>query len=327
VLVSQNEAVAGEIRLVVRGYTNGVYFVPSPMPKEKPLLKIKVTGPDLKPGHIPIPLLVRICGEAQKAINRQAEALSGKRSLRTGPPTAQVAQECTMDLVGLKKGSTTLHFVPAGPDQKALYPISIEAVSAVGEALKFVNRKRNNTPPPDVGVLDSLNHLGEVFGSGIDNLKWIVPAHNGTGQVTAQFNAKVLPKLKARLQPTLPLGPEATRKQFDSFEGTLELGEGKGRIVPAVGAPTLFNFGPEKAAAVLEATTKPVKAKLDPKTHKLRDIEVSSFGKGDFFASKTIDQLIAEQHVKPIADFSLFESLSDDDVDDLIAEIHQGRQG
>jgi hypothetical protein len=299
------------------------------MSKEKPLLKIRVTGPDLKPGHIPVPLLVKICGEAQRAINRQAEALTGKRSLRPGPPTLQVAQECTMDLVGVKKGSTTLHFVPAGPEQAVLYPISIEAISAVGEALKFVNRKRNTTPPPDIGVLDSLNNLGEVFDSGVDNLKWIVPAHNGTRQVTAQFNAKVLPKLKAQLQPVLHFAlAEPWSQSSDSFEGTLELTEGKGRIVPAVGPPTPFTFGSDQAAAVLEATKKPVKATLERKTHKLRDVEVASlFGRSDFFASKSIDQLISEQHVKPITDFDIFESLSDDDVDDLLAEIHQGRQG
>jgi hypothetical protein len=319
---------ADTIKLVVRGYVDGIYFCPSPMPKEKPLLTIKLTGPDLRPGHIPIPLLVKICGEAQRAINRQAEVLTGKRSLRPGPPTLQVAQECTMDLVGVKKGSTTLHFVPAGPEQAVLYPISIEAISAVGEALKFVNRKRNTTPPPDIGVLDSLNNLGDVFDSGVDYLKWIVPAHNGTRQVSAKFDAKVLPKLKAQLQPLLPLGQEPPKPQpSDSFEGTLELGEGKGRIVPAVGSPTLFNFGPDQAAAVLEATKKPVKATVDAKTHKLRDIELASFpGKGDFFALKTIEQLIAEQGVKPIEDLEAFGTLSDDEVESLIAEIHQGRQ-
>lgn len=298
------------------------------MTKERPLLKIKVTGPALRPGHIPVPLLVKICGEAQRAINRQAEALAGKPSLRPGPATAEVAQECTLDLVGLRKGSTTLDFVPAS-EQKSLLPIGIEAVSAVGAALKFVNRKRSKAPPPDIGVLDSLNNLGEVFASGIDSLKWTVPAHNGTRQTTVQFNAKVLPNLKAHLQPAFHLYDESPGAQTsDSFEGRLELTEGRGRIVPAVGTPTLFNFGSDKATAVLEATRKPVKATLDHKTRKLRDIEVSGFaGKGDFFASKTIDQLVAEQHVKPITDFSAFGSLSDDDVDDLIAEIHQGRQG
>jgi hypothetical protein len=296
------------------------------MPKEKPLLKIRVTGPGLRSGHIPIPLLLKICSEAQKAVNRQAKAFAGK-SLGPGRHTAEVVQECTLDLVGLKKGSTTLDFVPAS-DQQSLLPIGMEAVSGVSAALQFVTRKRGKAPAPDIAVLDSLNSLGEVFTSGVEKLQWIVPAHNGTKRVSAEFNAKVLPKLKAQLQPRLPLAQESPDTQpSDSFEGTLELTEGKGRIVPAVGPPTLFNFGSDKATAVLEATRKPVRATVDAKTHKLRDIELANLpGKGDFFSSKTIDQLIAEQGVRPIDDLSLFGTLSDDEVDALLAEIHQGRQ-
>jgi hypothetical protein len=325
-----NLGTRASIRLVVRGYVDGIYFCPSPMPKEKPLLKIRVVGRGLRPGHIPVPLLLKICGEAQRAVNRQAEALAGKKSLRPGPPTAEVAQECTLDLVGLKKGSTTLDFVQAS-EQQSLLPIGMEAVSGVGAALKFVSGKHGKAPLPDYGVLNSLSSLGEIFqgDSPVEKLQWIVPAHNGTKRISTEFNAKLVPKLRAHLQPTLPLAEESLGTQpSDSFEGTLELTEGKGRIVPAVGSPTQFSFGSDQATAVLEATKKPVKATLDPKTHKLRDIEVASlFGKSDFFASKSIDQLVAEQHVKPITDFSVFASLSDDDVDDLIAEMHHGRQG
>jgi hypothetical protein len=302
------------------------------MRKEKPLLKIKVTGPHLRPGHIPVPLLLKICGEAQKAINRQAEALAGKRSLRPGRATAHVAQECTLDLVGLKKGSTTLDFVPAS-DQRSLLPTGIEAVSAVGTALQFVASKRNTaTLPPDFGVLDSLKNLGDVFDSGVEKLQWIVPAHNGTKRVSAEFNAKVLPRLKARLQAVLPLNQASSASQPSSpLEGTLELAEGKGRIVPAIGSPTLFSFGSDKAETVLGATRKPVRATVDPKTHKLEGIEITSppvlDGEREFFVAKTIDQLIADQRVKPVHDLSVFGSLSDDDVDDLIVAIHQGRQG
>src|SRR5258708_2480774 len=44
---------------------------------------------------------------------------------------------------------------------------------------------------------------------------------------------------------------------------------GSVHIVPAFGSPTLFSFGSDKAETVLEATRKPVRATVDPKTHKL----------------------------------------------------------
>lgn len=301
------------------------------MRKEKPLLKIKISGRGIKKGHVPVPLLLRICGEAQKAINRQAEALAGKRSLRPGPATAEVAQECTLDLVRLGDNSTTLDFVP-NADQQSLLPIGIEAVSGVGAALKFVTRKRGKAPPPDVGVLDSLNNLGEVFDSGVENLQWIVPAYNGARRITAEFNAKVRPKLQAQLQQVLPLAPASSVSQpLSSVVGTLELGEGKGRIVPAVGVPTQFSFGSDKAETVLEATQKPVRATVDPRTHKLQGIEITSpptlHGDRGFFVAKTIDQLIAEQGIHPITDLKLLAgAIPDEDVDDFVADIYRDRE-
>jgi hypothetical protein len=304
------------------------------MPKEKPLLKIRVVGRGLRPGHIPIPLLLKICGEAQRAINRQAEALAGKRSLRPGPPTTEVAEECTLDLVGLKKGSTTLDFVQAS-DQKSMLPIGIEAVSGVAGTLKFFSGRRRKAPLLDHGVLVALDGLGEVFqgDSDIDKLEWIVPTHNGTKRVKAEFDAKLVPKLKAHLQPMLPLAqqPIGTQIPSSSFEGTLELTEGKGRIVPAVGSPTQFSFGSDQAAAVLEATKKPVKARVDPKTHKLENIEITSGpvidGSRRFFVAKTIEQLIAEQGIHPVKKLtSLAGAIPDEDVDDFVADIYRDRQ-
>jgi hypothetical protein len=303
------------------------------MRKEKPLLTIKVTGPGLRPGHIPVPLLVKICGDAQKAINRQAEFLAGKRSLRPGPPTAEVAQECTLDLIGLRRGSTRLQFVPAS-EQQSLLPIGLEAVAGVGAALHFVTHERSKESPPDFGVLDSLNNLAEIFRSdiGVDKLKWMIPARNGTKGVSVEFNAKALPKLRSQLQSSLRFAVAiSSTRPSDSLEGTLELTEGKARIVPAVGSPTLFSFGSDQAPAVLEATRKPVKATVDPKTHKLENIEITSKpvidGDRSFFAAKTIDQLIAEQGIHPIRDLkSLSGAIPDEDVDDFIADIYRDRQ-
>jgi hypothetical protein len=95
-----------------------------------------MTAPGLRKGHIPIPLLLKICGEAQAAINRRAEALAGERSLRPGPVLAEVARDCTLDLVRLGEGSTTLEFVPAS-DQISLLHTNIDAVSGVGPRLKL----------------------------------------------------------------------------------------------------------------------------------------------------------------------------------------------
>src|SRR6266705_874511 len=57
----------------------------------KPVLQLKVAGPGIRKGRVPVPELVRICQEAQNAINIQ--------------------EECTLELIGIHGNSpTTLDF-------------------------------------------------------------------------------------------------------------------------------------------------------------------------------------------------------------------------
>jgi hypothetical protein len=49
--------------------------------------------------------------------------------------------------------------------------------------------------------------------------------------------------------------------------------------------------------------------------------------KGDFFAAKTIDQLIAEQGVRPVTDISIFAgTIPDEDIDEFVADIYRDRR-
>ncbi len=61
------------------------------------LLQIKVDGPGIQKGRIPIPDLIRICQETQNAVNRQAEAIEGRSTIHPGPVAANIQHECTLD--------------------------------------------------------------------------------------------------------------------------------------------------------------------------------------------------------------------------------------
>ena len=314
------------------------------MAKGKPLFTIKLKLPaGVAPGHIPIPLLLAVCSEAQKAVNRQAEAIGGRNSERPGRYTGSVTRECTLELIGLKKGSTTLDFASTQqqPSLPELQSLSIEAVSGVANTLKAVARQRGKVDAADLGVLEALDDLGGVFDKGVERLQLIVPGIKGQRKrLAADFSPQLLPKIRARKQELLPLnGHGAAQNQSSTlvqvpgdesfFEGLLEPLDGKARISPVAGPPTVVTFSADKAENVYGAMHKPVRVKVEPNTHKLKDIEVTQtqlFPQTEFFVLRSIDQLIAEQRVRPIADPTVFASLSDDDVDALIAEIHQGRQ-
>ena len=81
------------------------------MRKPQPLLTIKISGPGVKPGCVALPVLLKICHEAQEAVNRQAQAIELKTSGK--PMTEAARQGCMLELIALKRGSTALEFAPA----------------------------------------------------------------------------------------------------------------------------------------------------------------------------------------------------------------------
>jgi hypothetical protein len=103
------------------------------------------------------------------------------------------------------------------------------------------------------------------------------------------------------------------------MEGILEVTKGSRCISPAV--------GPGRDVAMRE----PVKARMNSKTHNIEKLATAeprdALGESNFFASKSIGQLMAEQHIQPIADLSVLAgAIPDEDVDAFVAEIYQDRE-
>src|SRR5213594_1382774 len=102
--------------------------------RSKLLLKLKIDGPGVHAGRISVPDLVQICDKAQSAVHRQAEALAGQRTLRRGPVTSDVREECTLELVGISKGSAVLSFDLAKPQLSMAPTVAVDVVWEVGRA-------------------------------------------------------------------------------------------------------------------------------------------------------------------------------------------------
>src|SRR5579859_2361167 len=105
----------------VKKKSTGVKRVPK---HPKYVLKVKVEGPRVHRKGIAVPDLVRICGALQSAVHRQAEAMEkpSAPTLRRGPITAIAQDECTLELIDLKGGSTDLVFRYAKPQQPLPIP-------------------------------------------------------------------------------------------------------------------------------------------------------------------------------------------------------------
>jgi hypothetical protein len=312
--------------------------------KHKPnyVLKLRIDGPGIRSGSISIPDLLHVCKAAQDAVNRQAETMQGNPSLRPGPRTARVYQECTLELFGkIGTGSTVLPFrlAKAQNTLPEMTTFGADVVFRVASAVRQIatNKIPKNGNGYDPGVLASLGFMGEVFDrKTISTIEWNVPRHNGNRPVRAVFNRHVRERVVQRIK-------SPTHKNL-TVEGRLEMADFKEadqkcRIHPPLGQPILCSFDKSNEAEVYEMLRKPVritgKARINPNTGKTEEIQIQTIGLMEellvggknFFAGRSIEELAEAQGVKPLSDPKQLVGgwPAEDDLDDFLEEIYTAR--
>jgi hypothetical protein len=304
------------------------------------VLTLKVRGPGVRSGRIPVPELIRICRDAQKAVTRQAEAMQGRRStVHPGPSTLPIQQECTLELVGLKKGSTTLQFGLAKPqlplpDQLTL---GTDVVFEVGQTIKALNNG-NHREDIDVGVLEGLYDLGAIIKSkDVSELEWIVPRLGARKIIKAKFTDKVRERVAQRLS-----SPRTERLHVD---GVLDMADFKPqdqkcRIDPAIGASVICTFDERQANKVQGLLRKPIRvtgiATFVPDSTRIDILRIDSIeplpslslGEGNFYISASLEELASSQKVGPLKRASDLAGAipEDEDVDRFLGDIYQARE-
>ncbi len=307
---------------------------------DKPILELRAKGPGVRPGRVPVPDLIRICEEAQRAVNRQAETLQGRKTLHPGPIADQLRQECTLELIGLKRGSTRLQFGWAKPQTNIEFPdqstFSEDVVRELAVTIKSLGN--GNKHESDPGVIQALYGLSAVTEQRrIAEIEWVALRAGTRKKVSAFVNRKVRERAAARLS-----SPRKAERQVD---GVLDMADFKPndlkcRIDPAIGAPVFCTFNERNATqvqllmrqpvrAIGEATIAPYSERIDSlHIHTIERLPSLSLGKDNFFAESSIEELASLQKVKPIKDMSTFASgfPVDEDVDQFLEEIYSARR-
>jgi hypothetical protein len=306
---------------------------------EMPILTLKVNGPGVRRGRIPVPDLVRICQEAQNAVKRQAEAIEGRNTRHPGPTSNLILQECTLELIAIRKGSTALDFAMAKPQMvlpfEEMRHFGSEVVEELADTIKSLgngNRKSNIDP----GVLESIYSLSSLIETGrITELEWIAPKP-GRKKVSGFVNRKVREHAATQLS-----GPRFKITQVDGILDMADFSrrERKCRIDPAIGLSVVCTFSPEHENTIQALLRQPVRViglgRIQPQSDRIDSIEIQrieilpslSLGEGNFFLSPSIEQLAASQGVGPLRDTSkLGGVLEDNEVEEFISEIYSSRE-
>ena len=304
------------------------------------ILALKVSGPAIRSGRISIPELVSLCQKAQNVVTRQAEAMEGRNTLHPGPVTTKIVNECTLELVGIRKGSTTLEFELARPQKKFDEALSFgsDAVRTVSETLKSLGNG-NQTTDIDEGVLQGIHSLaGVVDNKRISGLKWVTPKGSGHNKRTeVRITQEVCERAATRLsQP---------RHAVTIVDGVLEMADFKPtdlrcRIQRAIGAPVACTFEKQSQNRIQELLRHPVRvsgeAKFYPASDRMKSLAIHEIipldsmvlGEDNFFSDLSMDSLAKMQDIVPLKKItSLSGGLSeDDDVDSFLEEIYEFRE-
>jgi len=308
---------------------------------EAPVLTLKLRGPEVRSGRIPVPDLIEICQEAQAAVKKQAEALEGRKTIHPGPVASAILEECTLELIAIKRGSTTLEFAFAKP-QFRLAEMEAEALGsqAIAEVAASIRSLGNgNRKNIDQGVLHSVYGLGAIVeGKRITTIEWIAPA---TGKTKRQLIASVTPMVRERAALRLS-SPRYSQAHVD---GILDMADFKPedhkcRIDPAIGAPVMCTFDPGLADSVQKLLRSTVRAKGQAKyaanSDKIELLELEgltplpslSSGEENFLQDSSLAHLAERQRVRPLRDpMKLAGAIPPDaDVDAFLEEIYTARR-
>lgn len=310
--------------------------------RKKPILTLRVKGPSVRSGRISIPDLVRICLEAQNSINRQAEAKEGFKTIHPGPVKDSIRKGCTLDLIRIGKGSTTLSFISAESQERLGFPdertFASEVIGDLAQTIKSIGNGKGKDIEVDAGVLQGLYGFGSIAdGKRITEIEWIAPKVGAHRRIAGKVNKVVRERVAARLS--------SPRKQTAQVDGVLDMAdfkpnELKCRIDPAIGTPVLCTFEERDSGLVQSLLREPVRVlgegTFQAYTQRLESLHIKtierlpslSLGEGNYYAESSLVDLAASQKVKPLKSAVDLSGgfPSDENIDQFLDEIYKARK-
>ncbi len=305
-----------------------------------PALQLRIRGPAVGAGRIPVPELLKICSEAQTAVKRQAEAMEGRNTPHPGPVAAVIVYECTLELVGVKSGSTVLEFGFAKPQLPLAgmepHALGALAIAEIGASIRSL--EKGNKREIDPAVLKSLYELGGILETKrVTSIGWIA---TGCGGNRKRVVGEITPLVRERAALRLS-SPRFTRRHVD---GVLDMADfrpqdHKCRIGPAIGPAVTCTFPVELADQVQQLLRQTVRAcgeaRLAHSSDRIETLAIEQLapipsltsGDENFVQDSSLSRLAEVQGVKRLTSVRRLSGAipGDADVDSFLEDIYEAR--
>jgi len=308
--------------------------------KPRPVLTVKLEGPGIRKGRVPIPDLVRICEDVQSAISKQAEALRKEKTYHPGPIKRNIQEECTLELIAIRGNSPTMLEFDFRKSQRTLEFNEELGATAIRELSNTISRvRKKSTDAFDPGVLLKLYSLaGVITSKGISRINWVTPSRKGHHKtISSTITKRVRDSVAKRLS--------APRTALVEVDGVLEMADFKKedykcRIDPSIGPPVMCTFDPQREDEIYGLLRHYVGARgegtIHPYTDKIELMHISeitplaptALSDQSFFASVSLDDLMTANNIKPLNDPSVLAGgiPPDEDVDEMLRVIYDARK-
>jgi hypothetical protein len=308
---------------------------------------VRLAGPSIVPGRIPVPHLLRLLNELSKMINRVGRVINSEvERMRKGRVQQSIKDLTALDLVEVTHGSPAVVLgLERSCRQEVMEGIDfgLEIIEKSIEGLGQIQTEIGGMPYGfDAGVLLACRDLGVVFEQGITEVT--LTLNHRPRPVTARYTEEGFRRIQNRIQ-----GPSLTIR---TVEGRLLMADFKEhgtrcRIHPSIGDPIICLFNESQKEEVLENILQFVKvigeAKEDPISGKITSILIHDIKRLedrekerldlvpqgtpipiDFWKSMSLEELAQAQDAQPINDVSTLFGTWPGSPDDGFEEIIMG---
>jgi len=312
--------------------------------EHKHFLTIRLTGPTIGSGRIPVSQLLRLLSQFNKVVFRVGRVLLGESdSVRKGRVQRSITDETALDLVEVTHGSpATVLGLERSLGQQVIESMDFgkEIIEKSLHGLKHIQTAAEELPPGfDAGVLLAWRDLGVMFEQGISEVTFRL--NHRHQRLTTEYTERGFHRVQQRIQgPLLNIRTVEGRLLMADFKehGT------RCRIHPSAGEPIICLFSEAQKDEVLENILRFVRivgeAKEDPITGKITSIVLQDIQRlenceqerldrlphgtplpSDFWVSPSLDALAEAQGTRPMDDVSSIFGTWPGDPDDGFEQI------